>query len=121
MVSVGAAGASGSASVVQISGQTLHVTQSSAGVVRVQASCSGGTAHVDFGDGTSADVPPSSGPITHTFASGGTHRVTVTCSSGGSGGGASPTKSGCLRIPAGVLPDAIARFLLQLGLDVCRR
>jgi hypothetical protein len=107
------------------------VTQSSQGTVRVEASCAGGSGRVDFGDGTSAPLSGSTGPITHAYSPGGSHQVTLSCTSGGQGqsvgavtvGAASGSAraSGCLHIPSGVLPDALERVLVQLGFGICRR
>jgi hypothetical protein len=85
---------------------------------------------VDFGDGTSAAVSGSTGPITHAFSSAGSHRVTLSCTAGGqsqsvgsvavgAAGGRTGSRA-CLRIPPGVVPDMLERVLVQLGFGICR-
>jgi hypothetical protein len=112
------------------SGGSLTVTQSSQGVVRVEASCAGGSGRVDFGDGTSAPLSGSTGPVTHAYSSAGSHQVTLSCTGGGQSQsvgavtvGAAHGSAGaasCLHIPSGVLPDVLERVLVQLGFGICR-
>jgi hypothetical protein len=123
-VTVGAIGAAGAV------GGAVTVIQTQ-GTVRVEASCAGGSGRVAFGDGTSAELSSSTGPITHTYSSAGRHQVTVTCT-GGTGQpavgtatvGASPArpaKTLCLHIPRGAVLDAIERLLTALDVSLCRR
>jgi PKD repeat protein len=129
---IGALGARGGSG----SGGSLQVSQTSQGQVRVEASCAGGSGSVDFGDGTSTPLSGTTGPITHTYSSAGPHQATLTCTGGpgqsssvgtatvggaAAGATARARPAGCLRIPPGVLPDALDRVLMRLGVGVCRR
>jgi hypothetical protein len=121
VIAIGAAGSSGGSG-------ALDVTQKD-GITHVNASCSGSSGSVDFGDGVSAKLSAATGTITHVVSSSAPHQVKLTCA--GSNGQSASTSvvtvgasSGrhagvtCRTATSGI-PDVIQRLLVRLGFAVC--
>jgi hypothetical protein len=121
VIAIGGAGSSGGSG-------TLNVTRQN-GVTRVEASCTGASGNVDFGDGTSAKLSATTGTIMHVVSSTAQHQVKLTC--GGSNGQSASTSivtvGGSSGKGAGVtcrartsgIPDVVERLLVRLGFGVC--
>jgi len=122
-IAIGSSGSSGGSG-------NLEVIQSQ-GVTRISASCDSGSGNVDFGDGTSAKISDATGPIRHTYASAGSHRVTLTCL--GAHGHSASTSTATVGTPSGgskarcrpagsnAIADVLDRLLVRLGFAICRR
>jgi hypothetical protein len=102
----------------------------SQGVTRITASCGGESGRVDFGDGALATVSRTTGPITHADSSTGVHQVTLTCTNGlvtssntaiVGGVSGSRARTTCLGMAPAVALDAVERWLIRIGFDICRR